>query len=275
LLFGTITLVYGSFVEPRFLVIREQTVDLPNIDDPVKIAFVADFQVGPYKQTEHVERVVDTILRQKPDIVLIGGDQVDNATFDENEITYLAPLERLANTIPTYAIHGNHEYGVGGGKSLEDPRYRVANVSTQTEEAMEKLGVHYLTNELVTVTGTPSPFYLFGGDSWWAGKLDFSALYERAGDSIPTLALIHNPAATWRASDHTIDLMLSGHTHGGQIRLPFIGPVGRIDDITPPEWYQGLHAYNGMQLFVTSGTGETGARARLFNPPEVVILTIE
>ena len=275
LLFGTTILLYGSFVEPRLLVTNEQTIDLPNIDEPITIAFVADFQVGPYKKTGHIQKVVHTILANDPDIVLIGGDQVDNFTIEKDETIYLTPLVQLAKQIPTYAVHGNHEYGVGGGKSIEDARYRTSDVSEQTKKALEKLGITYMTNDLALVTSTPSPIYLFGGDSWWAGKLDFAILKKREYTDIPSIALIHNPAAAWRTSDHNIDLMLSGHTHGGQIRLPFIGPVGRIDEITPPEWYQGLNKQNGMKLFVTSGTGETGTRARLFNPPEVVILTIK
>ena len=69
--------------------------------------------------------------------------------------------------------------------------------------------------------------------------------------------------------------MLSGHTHGGQIRLPFIGPLGKVDSITPKTWYQGWNNIDEMKLFVTSGIGESGTRARLFNPPEIVILTLE
>ncbi|PIR02937.1 MAG: hypothetical protein COV60_03000, partial [Candidatus Magasanikbacteria bacterium CG11_big_fil_rev_8_21_14_0_20_43_7] len=238
------------------------------------IALVADFQVGPYKRTAHIERVVARIISLNPDLVMIGGDQVDNATMDEDQTMYLEPLKQLVEAgLPTYAIHGNHEYGVGGGKALTDQKYRVGDVSARVKEVMEGYGIHYLVNDVVTTTLRGQSLRIFGGDSYWAGKLSFDNLEE---SDFPTIGLIHNPAATWLAGKEDIDLILTGHTHGGQIRFPFVGPLGRVDDVIPPEWYQGLHTVDDdTQLFVTSGTGETGTRARLFNPPEVVLITIE
>ncbi|MFH1286620.1 MAG: metallophosphoesterase [Candidatus Magasanikbacteria bacterium] len=275
LLFGALILVYGSFIEPHLLIVQRKTIDIDHIESPIRIALVSDFQVGKYKQEKHVNDVVEKILKEQPDIVLIAGDQVDNTTMDEDGSIYLKPLERLASKIPTYAIHGNHEYGIGGGKAITEAKYRVGNVTTQTKSRLEDLGVRHLQNEIELVTSTPSPFYLFGGDEFWSLNLDYLALNRREKENIPTIALIHNPAATWQTSKQNIDLMVSGHTHGGQIRLPFIGPLGRVDDVTPKQWYQGLNEHNDMKLFVTSGSGETGTRARLFNPPEIVILTLE
>jgi predicted MPP superfamily phosphohydrolase len=276
LLFGTCILLYGSFVEPKLLITTTQTIDIDGIEDPIRAVLVADFQAGTYNGTAHISRVVDRILSLSPDIILIAGDQVDNVTADEDETIYLEPLRRLAEAgIPAYAVNGNHEYGVGGGKGITDPRYRVADVSARVEEVMTELGIVYLTNDLVTTTIRGQKLALFGGDSYWAGKLSFDSL-EAKGDDIPTIAIIHNPVASWLAGKEDVDLILAGHTHGGQIRFPFIGPLGRVDDIVPAVWYQGLHDVDtDTQLFVTSGTGETGTRARLFNPPEVVLMTLQ
>ncbi len=276
LLIGTITLVYGSFIEPRILVTTHQDIEISGIENPVTIAFVADFQAGSYKQEAHIDRVVTRILSLSPDFVLIGGDHVDNVNMDEDETIYLKPLKRLMDAhIPTYAVHGNHEYGVGGGKSLTDPRYRVGDVSKRVRAVMEDMGIIYLVNELATTTIQNQPIAIFGGDSYWAGKLSFDALAKK-DPNIVTLGLFHNPAAAWIAAKEDLDLLFFGHTHGGQIRLPFIGPVGRVDDVVPADWYQGLHRVDkDTQLYVTSGAGETGTRARLFNPPEVVLITLE
>ena len=72
-----------------------------------------------------------------------------------------------------------------------------------------------------------------------------------------------------------VDLVLSGHTHGGEIRLPFIGPVGPMPTVLPREYDKGYKEYKGIPVFITSGVGSTGTRVRLFNPPEIVVLTIE
>jgi uncharacterized protein len=275
LLLGTITLLYGSFVESTLLITNRQTIDIVGIEKTITIAFVTDFQVGPYKKTKHIEHVVSRILSLKPDLVLIGGDHVDNADMDEDETKYLEPLKKLVDAgIPVYAIHGNHEYGVNKGKGIQNPNFRIGNVSARVKQYMENIGVLYLVNDLTIVTIHGQEIAIFGGDSYWADNLSFDSLEDII--DVPTIGLIHNPAAAWITAKEDIDLMLSGHTHGGQIRLPFIGPLGRVDDIIPAKWYQGLNNIDeDTQLFVTSGTGETGTRARLFNPPEVVLLTIE
>lgn len=273
LLLGTTILLYGSFVEPQLLITNYYEVDLDNIEEEIKIAFVADYQLGIYKQTDWTNKTVDRILELEPDIILLGGDNVDNANYNLEELTYLEPLARLAKIIPTYAIQGNHEYGVGGGKSIYNSKYRVANMSQETKKKFTSLGIKTLENELEVIEINNSKFYLFGADSFWAGKLNYKILEKRNLD-IPTIAMIHNPAF-YIKSYPEIDLVLSGHTHGGQIRLPFVGPLGKVDDILPSKYYQGLHELDtGTKLLVTSGIGETGTRARLFNPPEIVMITI-
>lgn len=147
-------------------------------------------------------------------------------------------------------------------------------MSTHTKEILESLGVRYLVNELEEIQVHDNTIYLFGGDDYWTQKLNFSALHDEINAT--TLALIHNPSFIAKSYPSNVDLYLSGHTHGGQIRLPIIGPVGRVDDFLPTVYYRGLHTLEtGSQLLVTSGIGETGTRARLFNPPEIAFITIK
>ena len=275
LFIGTTTLLYGSFIEPNILITKKQTIDLPNIENPIKIVLFADMQVGPTKQTKHVERVVKKILDLNPDLVFIAGDHVNNGITKVDETIYLKPLEKLTAKIPTYAVHGNHEYGVSYSFGKNKIKSYLPDKSSQTKETMELLGVKYLINDLELVHVNDEKFYLFGGDSHWAGKLDFSSLDSKTEADLDIIALIHNPAAAWEAAKHSVDLFLAGHTHGGQVRLPLIGPMARVDNVIPASWYKGGHVLDKMKIFVTSGTGETGTRARLFNPPEIALLTIQ
>ncbi|PIR75124.1 MAG: hypothetical protein CO030_03710 [Candidatus Magasanikbacteria bacterium CG_4_9_14_0_2_um_filter_42_11] len=276
LFLGAVILLYGSYVEPRLLITNEQTVDLPGIEHPFTIALVSDFQLGVYNQTSHVSRVVDRIISLRPDIVMLAGDQLDNTPGDVDETVYLTPLSRLVETgIPVYAVPGNHEYGVGGKRNSADNLRLFGDISASAAKAFTDLGITYMTNTLVTTTIQGQDIAIFGGDSYLAEKLSFDILTNKP-ETIPTIALIHNPGAVWLATKQDIDLMLSGHTHGGQIRFPFVGPLGRLDEPIPTDWYQGLQQVDdNTQLFVTSGTGESGTRARLFNPPEVVFLKVE
>mgnify|MGYP006418713199 FL=1 len=236
LLLVTLTIVYGSFVEPNIIITNKYEVDLPNIEMPITIAFMSDLQVGKYKQTDWIKYVVERTLELEPDIVLIGGDQVDNEIFSPEEFNYLKPLENLAEQIPTYTVHGNHEYGLSCYHGIEEECQYAGDVSNETKHAMEKLGIKYLVNNLEKITVDSSSFYLFGGDSYWAKKLDYSILETRKED-IPTITLIHNPSFQFSNYPTDIDLALSGHTHGGQIRLPVVGPIGLIDNLLQKKYY--------------------------------------
>ena len=275
LLLGTTTLLWGSLIEPKIIVINKQEIDLEKIEKPIKIALIADIHVGPYKKEKWVEKIVKKILAEKPDLVFIAGDQIYNSEYRQEELDYLNPLKKLAEKIPTFAINGNHEYGIGDGKSAEKSNIHNANWSNESKIKMESLGIHYLVNDLTQLEINEQKFYLFGGDSVLAGKLDFSSLLQREED-LPTIAIIHNPLYLFVTDYPQIDLTVSGHTHGGQIRLPFLGPIGRVDNFVPDKFYQGLNEIkNGDKIFVTSGVGESGPRARLFNPPEIVMITIK
>ena len=268
-----VLVVYGSFIEPKIIIVREEKIDLPKINKPIRIALVADFQVGPYKQTEFVKRVSEKINSLNPDLVLIAGDQVNNSGNFDGDVKYLSALKYLSDKVPAYAVNGNHEYGVSDNASLYDYRYRTANLSDQTKKELGKAGVKYLVNEMEVLEINGQKFNLFGGDSYWAQRLDLSALRKKTND-LTTISLIHNPAAVSDVDGNGVDLMLSGHTHGGQIRLPFIGPIVTVDKTMPRKWHKGWVDYKNTKMYVTSGIGETGVRARLFTPPEIVMLTI-
>ena len=274
LFIGTLTIIYGSFIEPRFLVVNKQEIDLPNINKPIKIAFIADLQVGPYRKTAWVEKIVQKIIELKPDIIILGGDHVNNGGTLDDETQYLAPIKKLTTFASTFAIHGNHEYGIGDDLAIAFVNKRLPDVSDDVEKALSNMNIDYLTNELRLLSINNQKIYLFGGDSAFSQKLNFSELKNR-NPEIPTIALLHEPTSIYTATGYNFDLILFGHTHGGQIRLPFFGPIGRADSITPAKWYKGWGEYNRTKFFVTSGVGETGVRSRLFNPPEIVLLTIK
>lgn len=273
LFLGAATVIYGSFFEPNRLVVIREKIDLPGISKPIKIAIFSDIQVGPYKQEDDLRALVEKILRLKPDLAFVVGDLINNGSTEKDEIEMLNPLAALALRIPTFSVNGNHEYGVNRDIADEPAHYFFPDKTKEIALKMKKLGVRHLVNETKLIKVRDQSFYLFGGDEWWTDQLNFSSLSKRQGN-LATIALIHNPASAREVEKQNINLMISGHTHGGQIQLPFIGPLARVDDVTPKKWYRGFTNFENMTLFVTSGAGETGARARLFIPPEIVLLTI-
>ena len=268
-LLATATFVYGSIIEPTMLITNEVTIDLDGIDRPLRVAFVADVQVGLYKHEAWLDRMVDRVLSLNPDIILLGGDYVENDGSNPEQYTELAPLRRLTESHPVFAIPGNHEYGTGDPENI---RFFSGDMSEDVQQLLTSFGIRYLVNETIPLTIQDQPLLLFGGD--WGNRIDTRSVQPFTTTTLPIIALLHSPAALYDVIDTPIDLILSGHTHGGQIRLPFIGPIGRVEPIIPAAWYQGLHYTYNKQLFVTSGAGVSAVRARLFNPPEVVIITL-
>lgn len=259
---------YGSFIEPQMLVVREQTIILDDKStETLRAVLVSDFHLGPYKKTAFVEKVVTKILELTPDVVFIAGDFVYDNT---EQIQYLDPLKNLKAPLGVFAVLGNHDYGQGGpGMILEKGDNRVKAV----REKLETLGVRVLVNDFYDIKKGEKNLILFGVDDVWSGRAE---ILEVAGAFNAKLVLSHNPDIIHKAVRHGVNLVLAGHTHGGQIRLPGIGSVPDIPDELGRAYDRGLFQFEkGTQLFITSGLGEMGPRARLLTPPEIVLLNIK
>ena len=109
LLFGIILIIYTNLIEPNLLLIKETEIQSEKISQTINIVFVSDLQVGNYKKTAFVEKLVKKIDSVKPDLILIGGDLIDNEGTFEDESKYLEPLKILKEKYPIYYILGNHE----------------------------------------------------------------------------------------------------------------------------------------------------------------------
>ncbi len=273
---GALILIWGSFFEPRIITITHVPVKLVKPTRKLKIAVLTDLHAGPYKKTAFFERVVNLVIQLDPDLVVIVGDHVFNCIPNKNEVDYLTPLKKLTAQYPVYAVHGNHEYGLSDHLGTKPHQKRFADVSEHTKHVLEQYGIVYLKNQTVKVKLNDQELYLFGGDEVWTNNLDYSSLTTR-DPKLPIIALIHNPAYLYHPHPEGIDLTISGHTHGGQLRLPYIGPLAKADNLIPKKLYQGLHEpeRKGEHLFVSRGLGESEPRARLFCPPELALLIIE
>ncbi len=262
-------LIWGSFIEPRIITINRVRIPLKHATHSFTIAVLTDLHAGPYKKTKFFERVVARTIALNPDLVVIVGDHVYNCITDLDEVTYLSPLKKLALHFPVYAVHGNHEYGMG------EQAQKYTDVSEHVKKIMQSYGIIYLQNEIVNITVNEHKITLFGGDEVWAHKLDYTSLTTPTISS-PTIALIHNPAYLYHPHPKGVDLTISGHTHGGQLRLPFIGPIARVDRLIPRHMYYGLHTPERPDefVFISRGLGESEPRARLYCPPEIALLEI-
>lgn len=268
-----LVMLWGSFIEPRLITINRVSLDLSNFEPtrPVRVALISDIQVGDYKKGGWVRKVTQRIAQEKPDLVLLAGDIIQRKTGDTQ---YLSAFSILHSSFPTYAVLGDHDYHVN------QPHFKLdQNLADTVHQALTAAGVQVLHNETRAIEMQGAQFTLIGLDDWLAHKTDFtkaiSYLPNHLSTDVPKIVLVHNPDFILAPESKNADLILAGNTHGGQIRLPFIGPVARLPSELPPTFDEGLFTvHNHTRLFITSGIGESGPRARLFNPPEIVLLEL-
>lgn len=264
-----LVLVYGSFIEPQIIIERSFAYTFPQekkLAPEKRIVLISDIHVGPYKQYDFSRRVVERIKKINPDAVLIAGDFFFHHTAQQAS-EHLQPYAELAAMYPTIAVLGNHEFLMGWDDARPD--YEEAQA---VRDVLNSLGILEL-EDAVTTLFPDEPIELIGAQDIWSGVDDFSSI-ELPDRSRRSITLVHNPDLIVD-TQNKVDLVLAGHTHGGQIRLPFIGPLASPGlTMLPRSAFKGPSQWGATTLYVTAGIGESGPRARLFNPPEIVVITL-
>ena len=247
---------YARFVEPHLLRVREREIrvdELSSALDGVRIAHLTDFHYHP-SMASLVERAVARVMQWQPDLIALTGDFVDHAYNHLPEL--LAKLAPLQAPRGVYATLGNHDYSQG-----EAAFFRRAFDSTN---------VRLLVNEV----HMEQRVELIGLDSIYSGTPRFDLPYSSSSRDHLRIVLSHEPDTFDRVLEsYDPHLQLSGHTHGGQCRIPLIGYA----PFTPPygrRYKDGEFSQQGGHLFVSSGLGTSTVRLRFACCPEVALLTL-
>lgn len=232
-----------------------------NIDRALTCVVLTDLHVGSHGgDLDRLSRIVDDILARRPSLLLLGGDYVNMQIFGggrvrpEEVAEILAPLARA---MPAAAVLGNHdaEYGTG-----------------LVARALEERGIPVLFNAVRRMETEAGPIDIAGLEDYRTGSQDTAAVFAALGDPGRTLVLAHDPASFASVPSGPI-VTVSGHTHGGQIRLPLVGALVNAST-APLSWTHG-HIIEGQRhLVVSAGLGTSGLPLRLNCPPEIVELVI-
>ncbi|MFA5127777.1 MAG: metallophosphoesterase [Patescibacteria group bacterium] len=276
LVLGIFLAFYSTLVEPFILKTTKVELNDNKLQHQIKIAFVSDIQVGQWKKSDWVKKIVKKIIANDPDIVILGGDLIDNEGTFEDESEYLEPLANLVSRYPVYYVLGNHEYGIGG-HIIDKPEKHTGDRSLILADRMREMGIALLKNNIVCPEINNQKICLFGIDDIWKNKQpDFSELNNWDEDK-PLIFITHNPDGilSYPANFAYPTLTLAGHTHGGQIWIPLWGPLAGAQTILENSYYRGMNYYNGSPIYISVGAGESGAPLRLFAIPEVVIITLD
>jgi hypothetical protein len=250
-------LAYARFVEPHLLLRTETRIELRRCvaaAGSLKIALVSDIHAGLFANAVPPARLAAAIRDIGPDLAMIAGDStyfLDPARFD----AVFAPLGMIG--APVFAVMGNHDVGIPG-----------PDVSAPLTASFERVGVRVIENARVeAVAGVE----IVGLSDRWQGRQQLGLLVPRTDR--PRLVLTHNPKTVDNLGDDMhVDLLLAGHTHGGQIYLPFI--TCRLIAIACAPIRRGYAEIAGHQLFVTSGVGMVGLPMRFLAPPRIDVLDV-
>lgn len=257
---------YSLWIEPglfRVETVRLRLRRLPEAFSGLRIAQLSDIHMGGWMTADRLQRVADLIQKEKPDLLLITGDfvighGVTNHTRQalEDLAKVLAPL---AQSIPAFAVLGNHDYW----SDAQEVRTMLA-----------ACGITDLTNTVYPLARESETLYLCGVDDVWAGVPRLDHVTNQLIDDQPAILLAHEPDfADSSALTGKFDLQISGHSHGGQVVIPFYGPP--ILPNLGKKYPAGLYKVGEMFQYTNRGVGMLDPAVRFNCPPEVTIFVLE
>ena len=265
-----ILLVVAIFLFSAFdvrLKIVEYRITSEKIVNPIKIALVTDLHSFKYGKSQ--KTLIDAVIKQNPDIVLLGGDIFDDKIPDENTELFLAGI---SGKYPCYYVTGNHEYWSRRVDEMLDilRKYNVTILDGKSETVE-------VNNQKISISGIDDPdanFYTGKVEGFYA-QLD--EINQTKDNSLYTILLAHRPSYANKYLDYNFDLVLSGHAHGGQWRIPFLlNGVFAPDEGLFPKYAGGQYDFPNGKMIVSRGLARESTRVpRIFNRPELVIVNLE
>lgn len=254
---------YARFIEPNRL--KTRTIDIETQSDikPCTIIYFTDTHFGKYFDVSHIEKIVKRINEESPDIVIFGGDLLDNYARDREllDLQFLKEaLQKIEVKTAKYAVWGNHDYGGGAVRMYED--------------FMTSCGFTILKNESVMLD--EYGINIIGYDDYLMGWSD-PALYKINSDTYNVI-ISHEPIISQFIESRSEAFLLSGHTHGGQVRIPFLTdkflPEGSGQFVKGFYSSEDIHTSSALSMYTSSGIGLTRYPFRFFNVPEIIKINI-
>lgn len=250
---------YARYVEPGWFQVTRTGVRIPGAR-PIRLLHLSDLHISDGITADGLAMAIRLGLAEKPDVVCLTGDYVSSTTgFDADGL--LRVLRMAASAAPVFAVMGNHD----GGKWLS--RWNGEASSRMLQEILRTASIDVLHNRNAEWNGVQ----FIGTGDLYAEEFDAITAFRNAKTGRPSIVLCHNPDGKDEIAGRSWDLMLSGHTHGGQVRLRGLPvPWAPVHD---KRYLAGLYGWQGRQLFITRGVGSP-KHVRLGSRPEVSILDI-
>ncbi len=253
------TTAYARLIEPYYYLVSQTDIflrDLPGRFEGFRITQLTDVHHSKILGLSEVRRVVSLAQQTAPDLFVLTGD------YTTSYRRYIEPcaeaLSQLKAPEGVWAVLGNHDH-------YTDPEL--------TTRALERNHIAVLNNANTTIQRASDAIQLSGIDDWSWAATRWSRAFTGLKAGLPTILLSHQPSVLDLGETQNVSLILSGHTHGGQINLPWLGAPARFatKDL---KYAQGLFRRGDTQLYVSSGTGVIGLPVRLGVRPEIAVLRL-
>lgn len=278
--------VYGTVIEPRFVVREDQAAPIPQLPaswEGKEVAVFADLQIGMWwSNRDAMRRVVRKVVDIKPAFVLIAGDFVYDADYsvDSQMIELLRIMQPLLDSgIPTYAVLGNHDYEL-----MNDNSRKETYVAQRVRFALDSAGIRMMDNKVARIwvpgtdTTTTPPLYIVGVGDKWAMNDSTSKVLANVPPGAARIVFMHNPDSFAQIPEGQAPIAVAAHTHGMQLGIPYLsdwmwrkyfsdegsGVAGWVDSYGNP----------GNRLYINRGIGFSIVPARIGAPPELTVFTL-
>ncbi len=257
---------YGILVEPGLFSVETIPLKLrrlPASFSGLRVAQISDIHMGGWMNLERFQHVADLTLAEKPDVLLITGDFLlgditgnDISQAIDDLVTVLSPL---AEAIPSFAVLGNHDYWTD---------------AAAVRKMLTLSGITDLTNTVFTLKRGSDKLHLCGVDDVWEGAVHLKDVVAQLQDNSAAILLAHEPDYADRsAATGKFDLQISGHTHGGQVAIPLLGPP--VLPYLGKKYPSGLYKVGNMFQYTNHGVGMSRLAIRFNCPPKITIFELK
>ncbi len=255
----SLTAAYASFVEPFNYELTETDIfirELPRGFENFRIALISDVHHSQLVSIREVRRVVGIVRDANPDMIALTGD------YTTSRRRYIEPCAEALGALAVapagvWAVLGNHDHNTD---------------AELTTRALTRRGINVLENANTLIRRGADVLQVAGVDDWGWGKADWERTLHGIDRAKPCVLLSHEPRVFDMPETRGLSLILSGHTHGGQVRVPFVGAPAQL--IGEFRYIGGLYERDGAQLYVSRGTGMVGLPVRFGARPEIAVLRL-
>lgn len=268
LIIGSIVYLYGTLYAAKNFKIKEYIIHSSNFNaenEGFTIVQISDIHYGTSVRKEELKKIINNINNNKPDIVVLTGDLLDNKISHDEHVELVQELKKINAKIGKYAVSGNHDTYYDNFNSLIDQAG-----FTNLDDTVTK--IYYGNNNSILLSGIGDIIY---------SNIDIKERFETLVDSMTEeyisdvkykILLMHEPDYVDEIDFNKFDMILSGHSHNGQVRIPFVGATYK--PIGCKKYYKEHYNLNNTDLYISNGLGTTWIPIRLFNNPSYNVFRI-